>query len=59
MTPKINARIRRMLVAPPAREAVHFHLHHDGRPFVCDFPRCDSPAFTLDDLDGRGSSLQG
>jgi hypothetical protein len=50
MNPKIKARIRRALNPSHTREAVHFHLARDGRPFVCDVSRCDSPALTVDDL---------
>ena len=51
MRPTLGA-LRRALTGPPARDGVHFHLHHDGRPFVCDRAHCDSPALTLQDVTG-------
>lgn len=53
MSKRINANIRRALTGAPKRETVHFHLHHDGAPFVCDFEHCDSPALTLDEVNAR------
>lgn len=50
MTSMIGATIRRMLTARPSRETVHFHLHTDGQPFVCDRAPCDSPGLTLDEV---------
>jgi hypothetical protein len=32
--------------AKPEPEDVHFHLDSEGRPFVCDTPRCESPALS-------------
>ena len=55
MTSRITASIRRMLVSRPSRAAVHFHLHHDGRAFVCDFAHCDSPALTLGEVERRAA----
>jgi hypothetical protein len=34
----------------PARQAVHFHLSSDGRPFVCDVDACESAALTFGEL---------
>jgi hypothetical protein len=51
MTSSVRAKISRMLNPPHPREAAHFHLRHDGRPFVCDVSRCESPALTLNELD--------
>jgi hypothetical protein len=39
------------LATAPAPETVHFHLDRDGRAFVCDVARCDSPALTETELD--------
>lgn len=27
-------------------ESVHFHAGNDGRPYVCETPRCSSPSLT-------------
>jgi hypothetical protein len=51
MTSNLKAKISLILNPPHPRDAVHFHLRHDGRPFVCDLSRCDSPALTLNELD--------
>jgi hypothetical protein len=57
MTSRITASIGRVLrpASIPTREAVHFHLHHDGEPFVCDLSRCDSPAVTLGDVESAAT----
>ncbi len=55
MTQRISAKIRRFLDAPSAQDSVHFHLGHDGRPYVCDFARCDSPGLTVDEVSRRPS----
>jgi hypothetical protein len=37
-------------IRPPftrGRTSVHFHIDADGRAYVCDYARCDSPALTL------------
>jgi hypothetical protein len=52
MNQRIGATLRRMWTTSPPREPVHFHLGHDGRPFVCDFAHCDSPAVSLDEVSG-------
>jgi hypothetical protein len=44
-----------MLASEFTSEAVHFHLHHDGRPFVCDLDRCGSPALTLSEVERRAA----
>ncbi len=31
----------------PSTDPVHFHIGADGRPYVCDFDRCDSPAVEI------------
>ncbi|MGA2012638.1 MAG: hypothetical protein ABSH51_19190 [Solirubrobacteraceae bacterium] len=47
MSTEITATIRRALRRrPPAEAAVHFHIGGDGRPFVCDVARCDSPGLS-------------
>jgi len=28
------------------QDHVHFHAGSDGRPYVCDYQRCDSPGLT-------------
>jgi hypothetical protein len=55
MTSRITTSIRRMLASAPTTEAVHFHLHHDGQPFVCDVDRCGSPALTLGEVERRAA----
>jgi hypothetical protein len=51
-TTKLKTSIGRALrgSVDPARQAVHFHLSSDGRPFVCDVDACDSAALTLGEL---------
>jgi hypothetical protein len=41
---RIARSIARAISEKPEREDVHFHLDSDGRPFVCDAARCESPA---------------
>jgi hypothetical protein len=41
----IRTALRR--VSAPNHDAVHFHIDSDGRAFVCDFHRCDSPSLTV------------
>jgi len=55
MTRRIAHSLRRALTAAPAREAVHFHLGHDGRAFVCDLARCESAALSLSDVERRAA----
>lgn len=55
MTQSIGAKIRRFLDAPSPQDSVHFHLGHDGRPYVCDFAHCDSPGLTVDEVSRRPS----
>jgi hypothetical protein len=54
MTQTLGATIRRFL-DPPAEDRVHFHLGHDGRPYVCDFAHCDSPGLSVDEVSRRAS----
>jgi hypothetical protein len=58
MISRITASLGRALrpASIPTRDVVHFHLHHDGQPFVCDFNRCDSPALTLGDVESASGS---
>jgi hypothetical protein len=46
MTRRIAASIARALRTKPTPENVHFHADSDGRPFVCDVDRCESPALS-------------
>jgi hypothetical protein len=48
MASEIAASVRRALRLTPTRmrDDVHFHLDTNGRPFVCDFHRCDSPSLS-------------
>jgi len=41
------AAVTRMFVSDRARDRVHFHAGEHGRPYVCDDPRCDSPALDV------------
>jgi hypothetical protein len=50
MTSRLTASLRSILAPVPRRETTHFHLGHDGRAFVCDFHRCDSPALSLGEV---------
>jgi hypothetical protein len=43
MKHRIAKSIARAVSAKPERVDVHFHLDSDGRPFVCDIARCESP----------------
>jgi hypothetical protein len=52
MTSRIAASVNRALrrVIPAAvHDDVHFHLDSVGRPYVCDYARCDSPGLTTDE----------
>jgi hypothetical protein len=42
----IGRALRRAL-ASPAHDDVHFHLDTDGRAFVCDHHRCESPGLSV------------
>lgn len=49
MTSRIAAPIGRAVrraVCTSSHDDVHFHVDSDGRPFVCDYRRCDSPGLT-------------
>jgi hypothetical protein len=46
MTRRIAASLARALRSKPTHEEVHVHLDSDGRPFVCDVDRCESPALS-------------
>ena len=46
MKHRITQSIARAVSAKPKHEDVHFHLDSDGRPFVCDTARCESPALS-------------
>lgn len=52
MTSAIAARVRRTLQLGRAadHDHVHFHIGANGRPFVCDLDRCESPGITADDM---------
>jgi hypothetical protein len=56
MTSSLTRSIRRMLTSRPRQAPLHFHLHRDGRPYVCDFARCESPALTLVDVEQQSGS---
>ena len=48
MSLNITASIRRALRGESGalHHGVHFHAGTDGRPYVCDFHRCDSPGIS-------------
>ncbi len=49
MTSEITTMIRHAIGASPEPQDadVHFHIDSNGRAYVCDFDRCDSPALSL------------
>ncbi len=52
MTSRIAASVNRALrrvVPTTAQHDVHFHVDSVGRPYVCDYARCDSPGLTADE----------
>jgi hypothetical protein len=50
MTRRIAASIARALRTTRTHEHVHFHFDSNGRPFVCDVDRCESPAVSPDEV---------
>ena len=46
MKHRIAKSIARAVSTKPSHEDVHFHLDSDGRPFVCDTVRCESPSLS-------------
>jgi hypothetical protein len=53
MTSRIATSISRVLgrVAPaPARHDVHCHFDSAGRPYVCDYARCESPGVSVGEV---------
>jgi hypothetical protein len=50
MKRRIATSIARAFRASPDRETVHFHVDSGGRPFVCDYHRCESVALTQDEV---------
>ena len=38
--------IVRVFRAEPTPDQAHFHAGSDGRPYVCDYDRCDSPGLS-------------
>lgn len=53
MIPRITASLRRAARFRSAEieRSVHFHLRSNGQPFACDLARCESPGFTLGEID--------
>jgi hypothetical protein len=52
MTSRIATSISRALqrvIPATVQHDVHFHLGSGGRPYVCDYTRCDSPGLTADE----------
>ena len=52
MTSRIATSIGRALrrgVPPVVQHDVHCHLDSAGRPYVCDYARCESPGLTADE----------
>jgi hypothetical protein len=53
MTIRLAASVGRVLrrgVATEAQHDVHGHLDSVGRPYVCDYARCDSPGVSVDEI---------
>jgi hypothetical protein len=49
MTSQIAASVSRVLrrvVPATTQHDVHFHVDPGGRPYVCDYARCESPGLT-------------
>ena len=46
MKHRIAKSIARAVSTKRSHEDVHFHLDSDGRPFVCDTVRCESPSLS-------------
>ncbi len=46
MKHRVAKSIARAVSARPEHEDVHFHLDSEGRPFVCDTARCESPGLS-------------
>jgi hypothetical protein len=42
-------RVFRRGVPPAAPYDIHCHLDSVGRPYVCDYARCESPGLTADE----------
>jgi hypothetical protein len=59
MTSRITTKFRRAFRSSPAthQEDVHLHLGNDGRPYVCDLARCDSPSLSVDEADRAAGVL--
>ncbi len=50
MTSRIATSMGRLFRRPPeAPYDVHCHLDSAGRPYVCDYARCESPGLTADE----------
>ena len=52
MTSRIAASVGRALrhvIPDTVQHDVHFHVDSVGRPYVCDYARCDSPSLTPDE----------
>jgi hypothetical protein len=52
MTSRIAASVSRAvrrMIPTTVNHHVHFHVDSAGRPFVCDYSRCDSPSLTQDE----------
>lgn len=47
----VGRALRRVVSITP-HDDVHFHVDSEGRPFACDYRRCDSPGLTLDEAAG-------
>ncbi len=52
MTARIAASVGRVLrraVPVAAPHDIHFHFDSVGRPYVCDYARCESPGVSVDE----------
>ncbi len=43
---RLTDSIVRVLRGEPRQNQAHFHTGSDGRPYVCDYDRCESPSLS-------------
>jgi hypothetical protein len=43
------SRAWRRVMPATVQHDVHFHVGSGGRPYVCDYTRCESPGLTADE----------
>ncbi len=57
MTLRIRA-ARRATAQPDPQQSVHFHLEADGRAYVCDRNRRDSPSLSVEEVGSRTRAVR-